>query len=228
MVGHGGRQLQAEQFLDLGGDLRPLQVAVALFPGRGEQVADGRLHAQHRIRGEAQRQGHPVGREKADSVDVAGQPVGVLPHQGDGPVAVLLEDAYREQGGDTVFLEKEHDLAHRPVLLPGGADGGQLAIGNARNLGELVHVLLEHPQGALAEVADDAPGDLRPHPADQAGAQVLLQRAGARGFQFGGIPGLELATEFRVLHPGTDKLHGGTGKDPRLMHGNRCQPVVCA
>ena len=47
MVGHGDRQLQAEQFLDLGGDLRPLQVAVALFPSRGEQVANGGAHAQH-------------------------------------------------------------------------------------------------------------------------------------------------------------------------------------
>ena len=127
-----------------------------------------------------------------------------------------------------MLLEKEHDLAHRPVLLPGGADGGKFAVGNARNLGELVHVLLEHAQGAFAEVADNAMGDLRPHSRDQAGTEVFLERAGARGFQFAGILRLELAAEFRVVHPGADELHGGAGKDPRLMDGNCCQPVVCA
>ena len=47
MVGHGRRQLQTEQFLDLVSDLHPLQVAMALLPGRGEQVANGGAHAQH-------------------------------------------------------------------------------------------------------------------------------------------------------------------------------------
>ena len=221
-VGRNGLgQAQAEQFLHLGDDLGDDQVTVALFARGGEHMADRGPYPQFRIRGKTQRQRHPVGGEKTDAVKILGQTIGVVLDDGDRLVAVLLIDTHRVQGRDAVLLKKEHDVAYGPVLAPGLADAGQFLASNAGHLGQLVDILFEHLQSAVAEMADNAAGDLRPHAADQPGTKIFFQGAGAGRFEFGRESGLELAAESGVLRPVAGELHGGPGKDPHLVHRDR-------
>ena len=101
-----GRQLLGDGRLDdRGGDFEQLdrqrdelgvgQAAMAFRRGLGQGVGDAGLGAEGRVLGDPQLLGDGVGRDEADAADVARQPVGVFLHDGDGVLAVGLEDAHR-------------------------------------------------------------------------------------------------------------------------------------
>jgi hypothetical protein len=63
------------------------------------------------------------------------------------------------------------------VLLPGRADHVQLFLGNARHVGELLNALLKNLQCLLSKMIDNLAGGLGANSLDQAGAEILFQRA---------------------------------------------------
>ena len=96
--------------------------AVALVGGLRQGVLQARLDPLRAVVRDADGLGDLVGGEEADAPDVGGQPVGLVLHDGDRGVAVLLVDAHRDGGGDPDALEEDHDLLDGLLLLPGGGD----------------------------------------------------------------------------------------------------------
>lgn len=120
-----------------------------------------------------------------------------------------------------MLLEKEHDVAHGPVLAPGFADTGQLAE-DAGHFGQLVDFCSSN----TCRVRSPKWRTMRraifgPTPRIRPGTKIFFQGSGAGRFELGGEPGLELAAESGVLRPVAGELHGGPGKNPHPAHCHR-------
>ena len=126
--GQGGDALQrllrrdAQQLAGLLRQLLGRQVDVALVGGLAEHVGHAGGDALGGIVGDAQLAGDLVGRDEADAVDLACQPVGVGLHDLDGVVAVRLVDLDCQPGRDVVALQEEHHFLDLLLLRPGPGD----------------------------------------------------------------------------------------------------------
>src|SRR4051794_12042290 len=95
---------------------------MALLAELLKHVAQGGAGPKRRGAVDAETLGELVGGVEADAPDIAGQPVGVVAHQVDGLLAVLLVDAHGPRGADAVRLQEDHDLAHGLLFAPAFAD----------------------------------------------------------------------------------------------------------
>jgi hypothetical protein len=179
-----------------------------------QHVVDGRPDALRGVGGDAQAEGHLVGAQEADAVDVGGQPVGVFLDEFDGGVAVGLVNLDGKQGADVVRLQEHHHVPDFLVLLPGLGNHLEFELRNAFHLDEPFHVVLEHVEGVFAEVLDDAGGGYGPHALDEARTQVLFEGVGRGGFAFHHLGGLEL---FAVLRGGGPTRRKSPSWPPQIL-----------
>ncbi len=168
-----------------------------------ERITQSGLEAFRRVHGEAHLLRDLVRRLEADAVDVLRQPVGIVAHDGECLVRILLVNLHRQPGADAVALQEDHDLLDVLLLLPGARDLRRPLIADARHLAQPVDVRLDHIQRLEAEVIDDAPGIDRPNALDQAAAQVLADTLDRRRELHRVLAHLELATVLwmRAPHP---------------------------
>src|SRR5262249_43686994 len=154
---------------DRGFRVADVPLAAALL----EHKADRRPGPQRRVALDPEAQGEAVRGLETDAPDVGGQAVRVGPHQFNGLVAVGLVDADGAGCADAVFLQKQHDAAHRLLLLPAFADALQAARADALHLLEKGRALVDDRQGTFAKDFDDLAGEVRADALDQAGAGVV-------------------------------------------------------
>ena len=138
----------------------------------------------------ADAEGDLVCRKEADAVKILGQTVGVLIDVFNGIVPVFLVNPHGEKGADAVGLQEHHHIADGPVFNPGLADHRQFLLGNPGDLSEVFDFIFKHVKGIITEVFDDFLGRLWPHPLDEPGSEVFLQRCGCGGFLFNRLEAL--------------------------------------
>ena len=135
-IGQPLADVEIQQIIGLRPDLRFGQVAVAQIPAGGQHVSDPGHQAPAAVSIQADAQGDLVGREKADSIKIPGQPVRIVGDNGDGRITIGLVDPHGKKGADAVGLQKHHDIANGAVFDPGRLDAFQFFLGNTRNLGK--------------------------------------------------------------------------------------------
>ena len=174
---------------------------MALVGRLAEDVGHARGHPLGRVVGDPQLAGDLVGRDEADAVDVARQPVGVGLDDVDRIIAVLLVDLHGQASGHVVALQEQHHLFDLLLFGPGAGDAGHPFAANTQHLMQPLRRLLDDAEGVQFELAHDPVSRDRADPLDQAAAQVFLQ-AGDGGRQHGvdGF-GLELAAILGVSDP---------------------------
>ena len=158
----------------VGKQVRLGQVAVAVVGGLRQRVLNAGLHPPGAVVRDPHRLRDGVGGPEADPPHLGGQPVRLMPNDGDGPVAVLLVDPHRQRGGHPDALQEDHHLLDGLLLLPRLPDHRGAFGPQARDLDQPLWLLLDHPQGVHAEVPDNPGGGPRPDPLDQTGAQVAF------------------------------------------------------
>lgn len=214
-------EVQSDQLTGLGLDLGRGEVAVAKLPAGGKHMPDAGHDALGAVFFQADAQGDLVGGEKADAVDVVGQPIRVLGDGGDGLVAVLLVDPHGKKGADAVGLQKHHHFPDGAVLGPGLADHAQLLFGDPGHLDKALDLFLEDVEGFFLEVLDDFLGRLGADALDQARAEVFLQSRGGGRLSFHRRRGPELPAVLGIHGPGPVKFHRGAGKHLGLVDDDR-------
>ena len=122
------------------------QGAMALAQRLLEHVAEAGAQAERRIRRDAEALGQLVGGLEADAADVAREAIGVLADHLDRALAVGLEDARGAQRAEPVRMQEQHDVAHRPLLAPGGRDPPGEAAPDARHLAQALRAGARSPR----------------------------------------------------------------------------------
>ena len=132
------------------------QGAMALAERILEHVAEAGAQAERRVRRDAEALGQLIGGLEADAADVARQPVRILADHLDRAFAVGLEDARGAQRAEPMRMQEQHDVAHRPLLAPGGRDPSGEAAPDARHLAQALRLALDHLEHLIAERARPA------------------------------------------------------------------------
>src|SRR5207237_3755655 len=102
LTGRSRARAALEQLLREGNELVRRQAAMSVVHRLGERVGDAGTDANERGFLDAELGCDLVGGEKADTANVAGQPVGVLRDQSNGIRTIGLVDAHRPRGADAV------------------------------------------------------------------------------------------------------------------------------
>ena len=207
----GGEEGRQGRFARRGGNLqqlrggfqqlRPGGEAVPLVAQLAERVAQSRLEALRRVVRDAHLPRDLVRRLEAHSPDVLRQPIGGVLDDGDGFIAVLLEDFHREARAHVVALQEEHDFLDLFLLFPGGGDACGAFLADARHFAQAIDVSLDDVERLQAEVVHDPPGVDGADAADQAAAEVFAQPLQGRGQLHGVLPHLELPAVAGMLNP---------------------------
>ena len=128
----------------------------------------------HRARGHLYSMHQLIGGAEADTANIAGEPIGILLDQRNGVGAIGLVDADRPRRADAMALQKHHDLTDDLLVGPAGRDAVEPDLADAFNLQETVRRGLDHIEHRLAEGGNQALGEMRANPLDQAGGQIAL------------------------------------------------------
>lgn len=199
------------------------QEAVPLVGGLRKGVLEPGLDPLGAVVRDADGLRDAVGGEESDAPDVGSQPVGLVLHDGDRGVLVLLVDADGDGGGDADALEEDHDLLDRLLFLPGRGDHLRPLRAESGHLHEALRVLLDDVQGVDAEVGGDAVGHDRPDALDQARSEVAADALDGRREDRRVVVDLELLAELRVRGP--TPLHpqglAGLGTEERADDGEQ-------
>ena len=122
-----------------------------------------------------------VGRVKADTPDIIGQPVGVLLHHTETVGAVGFKDSRRVSGADIMTLQKQHDIPDFLLFLPASCDSIHPQLPDAIHFQELFRILFNDVQGLRTELLHNAVCKLRADAFDQAAAQIFFNSVGRGG-----------------------------------------------
>ena len=201
--------------------LGPRQARVALAQRLLEQIAEPGTQAERRILGNAEALRELVGGREADAADLLGEPVGVAADQLDRARAVGLEDPRRAQGAEPVRVEKEHDVADRALVAPGGRDPLGEPAADARDLAQPLGLALDHLEHAGAEGLDQLAGHRPADALDHAGAEIGLDALERGRRHHAQDLGAKLQAEARVGLPLAQGAHDLAGGDPWALadHG---------
>ena len=108
-----------------------------------------------------------VGRLESDAEDVEGQAVGVLLHDRDGALFVLLVDPDGVGRRHAMRLKEEHHVLDSTLLRPRLPDAGAPDRSDSLDVGEALRLILDHVEGVETEALHEAPGHDLSDPADE-------------------------------------------------------------
>jgi hypothetical protein len=128
---------------------------------QGEE--DPGLEPRRGVVGEAQVDRDLVGRLESDSLDLAGDPVGLVRQDRLRLGAVLLDQLHALARADPVGLEEDVELALRALAVPGLLDRRRALAADPRHVAQAAGLLAQDPERVGAEGVDDL---VRVHPAD--------------------------------------------------------------
>ena len=211
--------------------------AVSLAGDLLQHVADSGPCAGDRVGVEPDRLRNRVRGAKADSADVEGKPVRVLPHPVHRLVSVEPVDPDRPGGAHPVRLEKDHDLADRLLLRPGAHHLG-LALGpDSGQLQQPIRIVLDDFEDVRPERADELCGEVGTDAPDHPRAEVLFDafEGGRRNHPEVLRPELEAVAPVVDPHAvrldelaGPDRCGGSDHRDrlapPRGVHPQHAEP----
>ncbi len=95
---------------------------MALIRQRVERVNNAGLGPHHRLRRDTDIHGDFIGGLEANAPDIRCQPVRVGTDQGNGVIPVSAVNAHGLGGAHAVAVQKNHDVTHGLLLVPGGLD----------------------------------------------------------------------------------------------------------
>ena len=150
------------------------QIHVALGRRLGQAVKDPAPDAVLRVPEDPRFGGDLVRDPESDPRHIIRKLVGILPDDGIDPVAVLLPDADAEIHADPEFREKQHGLAHLPLLLDLGADLHGHPFTDAFDLREALRLFLQDAQRVRLEPLHDPRRQCLADPLNSAGGQPAL------------------------------------------------------
>jgi len=195
---------------------------MALLHGLLESVEDPALGPEGRIRGKSQVSCDLVRRKEPDPRHFHGKSVRVVLHHLQGPLLVVLEDAHRIPGADSVSPQEHHQLPDVLLVFPCLPDLFQAVGPDPIHLEEPPGFPVDDLEGFLPKKSHDAGGHDGTDSLDQPGTQVFadsLHRI--RGRRFVAIH-LELGAEATVVVP--VPLHAqdlaGSDRDEVAHHGD--------
>src|SRR5262249_29296887 len=111
---------------------------------------------------------------EAMPVEVRGEPIGILPHSGDGLIAVGLVNPHRAGSANAMGVEEDHDLSDDFLGLP-RLDHSLFAFGaNPIEFSQAFGGLLNHVKHLLAKGLDEFFGEVWANAFDHAGAEILF------------------------------------------------------
>ncbi len=196
LVGGNG-EIGDTPLADLGGGREDVPLLVVLL----EYIEDVGLDPFERRRVHAELEGELVGRLESDAPDIQAELVGIRLEDREGPVAVLAVDLRGQARRDAVLLEEHDQVADVLVLGPGPADLLELDGADAFDLPKTLRLPAEDVDRPGAEGLDDAPGEHRADPLDQARSQELLDALGRSRQGHGEMIDLELPPEAVIELP---------------------------
>src|SRR5579871_187916 len=147
---------------------------VAFLTGLLQHVPQGGPRPQWRGAIHTQTLGQLIRGLETEAPNVGGQAIRIATHQFDGLVAIRFVDAHRPSSANAVGLQKNHDVAHRFLLMPAFANALDTPRTNSLNFLQKSRTFVNDLQGALAKDSDNLPGIVRPDALDQSGAEVFL------------------------------------------------------
>ena len=188
-----------------------------------EHVTEAGAQAKRRIRGNAEALGQLIGGLEPDAADVAREPVRILADHLDRAFAVSLEDACGAQRAEPVRMQEQHDVAHRPLLAPGGRDPPGEAAPDARHLAQALRLALDHLEHLIAERADQLLGHGAADALDHARAEIRLDALERVRRHRDQGAGAELQAVARAGLPRAGRTHDLAGRHPGALadHGRR-------
>ena len=134
---------------------------VALAGPLQQQVLQGGLGPVGRMLVYPHLPGDLVGGDETNPPHVLGQPVGVILNDLHRVLAVCLVDAGGVGGADPVALKEQHHAPYLLLLHPGPLDALHPAGADPRRLGQTLRLLIDHPQGLVAEAVHQSSGKHR-------------------------------------------------------------------
>ena len=153
------------------------------------------------IRGNAEALGDGVGALESNAVDVDSEAIRIRLDERNGVVPVALVYAVREARRHAVSLQEEHDLAQRPLLMPGRLNLLDTLRADALHIEELLRRVVDDGERVDAEAGDNARRHLRADAPDESTAQVFLD-AGERDWPHHLVGGdFKLGAILAALHP---------------------------
>ena len=174
---------------------------VAVFLEGLEGVEEAGVEAGRGVVGEAEVNGDAIGGFEADTVDLAGDFVGLFEENGFGLCAVVLNQLHALAGGDAIRLEEDVEFALGAFFVPGGLDRGGAFFADARDVAEFAGFFGKDAEGVGAESVDDFVGVGFADAGDEAAAEIFADAVdGGRELAREGGD-LELGAVLSVVRP---------------------------
>src|SRR5512132_2583160 len=193
-----------------------------------QRVADAGTGADHRRLRDAEFAGDLIGALETDAADVARQAVRILRDQPDRIGTVGLEDAHRPQCADAVAVQKDHDLADRLLIGPGGDNVLGALRSDAVDLPQTLGGLFDGVEHLFAEGLHQLPGVDRADALDHSRSEILLDALGRRRRRRTQEVGAELHAVRPIVDPPATRLDELAGADRRRMTDDGNQIALAA
>ena len=125
--------------------------AVTLIGEFFKHMKQSRLDPDRRILADSHCPGDAICQNKADTVDLPRQTVGIFFNPCHRLRAEGAVDPERESGADTMTLQEDHHITHAPLLFPGAQDPPRADLSDPWHFQDAIGFFSEDTQGVDAE-----------------------------------------------------------------------------
>src|SRR2546426_4722607 len=199
---------------------------VAIFSKLLQDMPHASLRPDHRVPWNTESLRQSIRRLKANAMDVEGQAIGILPHSGNGFIAIGLVNADRSGGANAMRVQEDHDLANDFLGFP-GLNHPLLAFGaNTVKVGQPFGRLLNDIEHLCPKGLDQFLGKVRANAFDHPRAQIFLDAFEGAGWDDTQGLCFELQTMRPIIHPDALPLNVLARGDRRGCADNGDQVTV--